>query len=45
MAYLMLLDAVKTHTHVMVAFPLPACIEVMGGAFGALMNCLKLISR
>ena len=31
-AYLMHLDAVKTHTHVMVAFPLFSCIEVMGGA-------------
>ena len=34
----------RQYTHVMVACPLPSCIEVMGGALGAL-NCLKLISR
>ena len=45
MAYLMLLDAVKTHTHFMVAFPLPSCIKVMGGGFGALMNCLNCIAK
>ena len=34
MAYLMHLDAVKTHTHAVVPFPLFYCIEVMGGALG-----------
>ena len=33
-AYLMHLDAVKTHTHNMVAFPLSYCIEVMAGSLG-----------
>ena len=34
MAYLMHLDAVKTHTRVMVAFIVYSDIEVMGGALG-----------
>ena len=30
------------HTHGMVAFPLHSCIEVVGGALGALMSCLRI---